>query len=427
MSSSSPISAAPSSTSADAPTTSSSSSSPTPSSSSSSGPSLFSSTTPTDTYTSSSSSSSGPSSSSSATSASTSTSVPPISPSSSTTSSTTISSTSPPPTTSSSEPSSTTTTSTSPSETLSPPAETSSSNPGSSSSNGSTTTPASGTSRGSSTTSAPASVSTVFQTTVIVTDPGGATYTSVSQVTSLVAAAPTGSSTSSGSSSHVGAIVGGIIGGIAGVAALGLLVLFFLRRRKRLSDFDGNFDPDRVVNHTGGGGTLPHVDLAGAEITPYPLGAPGEPPNMAQYHDTGAPGFLPVAAAAGARPPSHYTTSEYTQSSFYPTSPTSASGHAMPDYPGRHPSPGPSLATNSTSYQGTSATGRSAKEREALNARYQNQLGVVNPDIPEGGSSAGGSGEVIQHRDGGRLPVNVEEEGPSEIPPRYDEIPANER
>lgn len=274
------------------------------------------------------------------------------------------------------------------------------------------------------------SISTVIQTTVVVTDPGGAIHTSVYSTTSLVAAAPTGNTNNSSSSSHVGAIVGGTIGGVAGVAALGLLVLFLVRRRRRYSDFDGNFDPDRVVNHTaggGGGGTLPNVDLAGTEITPYPITQPGQPPDMAQYHNTGVPGFLPVGAQ-----PSHYTQSEYTQSSYYPTSPTSASGHtnvAAGEYPGRHPSPGPSLAPTSSTYPTTSVTGRSAKEREALQGRYRTSLGVANPDgLDTAGAGASGSGEVIQHRDGGRLPVAEEqEEGPSEIPPRYDEIPPDER
>lgn len=58
----------------------------------------------------------------------------------------------------------------------------------------------------------------------------------------------------------------------------------------------------------------------------------------------------------------------------------------------------------------------SAKEREALARR-----GVANPS------------EVVQHQDGGRVPQSPEggdgegEEGPSEIPPSYDSIPADER
>lgn len=62
----------------------------------------------------------------------------------------------------------------------------------------------------------------------------------------------------------------------------------------------------------------------------------------------------------------------------------------------------------------------SAKEREALARR-----GVANPT----------PSEVVQHQDGGRVPQREEEgegdgeggEGPSEIPPSYDSIPADER
>lgn len=99
-------------------------------------------------------------------------------------------------------------------------------------------------------------------------------------------------------------------------------------------------------------------------------------------------------------------------------------------FPGgfRGPSPGPS---SSEGWAGPAAAGAavggptafrnpvSAKEREALARR-----GVANPT----------PSEVVQHQDGGRVPQREGEEGegegeegPSEIPPSYDSIPADER
>jgi hypothetical protein len=109
------------------------------------------------------------------------------------------------------------------------------------------------------------------------TGANGQIVTTTIQSTILIT--PSVGPSSGGSKSNTGAIVGGIAGGIAGLVAILLIGLFCWRRnRTRRDDFDGNFDPDRVVRH--GGAT----DLAGAEVTPY------------QYE----PGALGVGAAGAA-------------------------------------------------------------------------------------------------------------------------------
>ncbi|KAH9939835.1 hypothetical protein B0H21DRAFT_756164 [Amylocystis lapponica] len=333
---------------------------------------------------------------------------------------------------------------------LSPSDSLSSSNTGSSSSGSSGSSSASSSSSGSSTSSP--SQSTIIETQTNIcshltclrgTNAQGSAFTStvVSYQTSI-----SNSTDVSTSTSHTGAIVGGVVGGIAGLSIL-VLLLFFLCRRRRRDDFDGNFDPDRVVGVSGrDGATLPPIDLAGADdVTPYqytPQGASS--PEMSQAH---VPAFLAGGLAgagamrpgSGSTPPATSAPSQYSQSqsqSHYPPSssdhyadyaaysgyaqqpqpqpydPRYSLGAAAPANDFRHPSPGPSLAmTNSTGpTQSGSAPGviPSAKEREA--SRGGGGLQVANQD-------------VLQHQDGGRLSATPEEEGPSEIPPRYDSIP----
>ncbi|KIY48806.1 hypothetical protein FISHEDRAFT_58672 [Fistulina hepatica ATCC 64428] len=87
-----------------------------------------------------------------------------------------------------------------------------------------------------------------------------------------------GTSTSGHSSSDTGAIVGGVVGGIAGLALLFAALFFAWRKwgRGRHSEFDGNFDPVRVMR-TDTGGTLPNIELdddgppGAPTLTPYPV------------------------------------------------------------------------------------------------------------------------------------------------------------
>ena len=290
--------------------------------------------------------------------------------------------------------------------------------------------------------------------------------TTVTSIQTITSAAPVGVTPHNDtSSSHTGAIVGGVVGGVGGLALLLLVIFFFVRRRKR-DDFDGNFDPDRVVGLSGrNDGTLPNIDLAGAdEVTPYtynpagPNGTGGAAMDDGSMRQAGnVPAFLAggmagagagaLAAAKGrpgsASPPATSAPSAYSQSqsqSHY--APSSSEPSQYPDYtaynqyaqqgpqgynPGgfaaefqRQPSAGPSSGYTQTG-SGTGSSGQpllggvlpSAKEREA----YQRRTGMTlaNP------------GEVVQHEDAGRVPQPSspeEEEGepPMEVPPRYDQI-----
>lgn len=212
---------------------------------------------------------------------------------------------------------------------------------------------------------------------------------------------------SSGSSSNTGAIVGGVAGGIAGLAAILIIFLFYWRRNRRRDDFDGNFDPDRVVRHVG------DADLAGAEVTPYHYEpgvagttSPSSPTfsgdgSMRQYRESQAllGGNAFQAGAPTATSGSHYA----------PTSSDGASAHPESSGHGRSSSLGSS---------GISQPYRplSAKEREALRQRGEG-LGLASaPEEVEG--------DIIQHSDGGRIIDPAPPSQPREIPPSYDSIPA---
>ncbi len=288
-----------------------------------------------------------------------------------------------------------------------------------------------------------------------------------------------GSSTTSHSTSHTGAIVGGVVGGVGGALLILALIFFLLRRRKR-DDFDGDFDPDRVT-----GGRLPNMDLAGAdEVTPYSY-APGGArvggtggvggSDMSQHH-MDVPAFLAGgiagAGAVGARnrppqssgpsAPSAY--SQQSQSQAPPASQyggSSSDNHTYPDYAAYaayagYPHDAMSIpesppGTNTTSPTSShfpggfhpSAVGGAAPG-EFRDFRHPSP----GPSLPGTGSSSSAGaagvlpsrkemesqrlrvsndpGSVMQHQDGGRLDVTPEEEPMHEIPPSYDSIPRDE-
>lgn len=224
---------------------------------------------------------------------------------------------------------------------------------------------------------------------------------------STIIIVPTGASSSK--SSNTAAIAGGVAGGIAALAAV-IIIFIFYWRRKRPEEFDGNFDPDRVVRHAG------HTDLAGAEVTPYQYEAPSTAlsgptsptfsadSSMRQYRDSQAllGSTYEGVAGATATTGSHYA-------------PTSSDGASVP--------PGSSSHGRSNSY-GSAGLGPgfptaqpyrplSSKELEALRQRGEGGLGLASA-IEEG------EGEVIQHSDGGRVPEpEPPSRPPQEIPPSY--------
>lgn len=271
------------------------------------------------------------------------------------------------------------------------------------------------------TSSSSVSVATTIETSLVIGSNANGAFTQTIVTTNVItpSVTPGSSNSSTSSSSHTGAIAGGVVGGVAAVAIIAFLLWYCLRKRKR-EEFDGDFDPDRVISSPGRGATLPRMDL---DATPYSYNPHDGPDMHAQQqpdHDMaqrsdGATGSLPMGAAV---PPSQYSHSQYSDPQGNQTStsgsqyPPTSHGHGpvtMPsgDYAGV--SPGPSLNTIGTI--------PSAKEREAATDRRR--LHLSNEDY----SGNVGSGSVIQHQDGGRVRLDRTPEEPQrEIPPSYDSI-----
>ncbi|KIJ64189.1 hypothetical protein HYDPIDRAFT_167943 [Hydnomerulius pinastri MD-312] len=369
--------------------------------------------------------------------------APPSSSGSSISSSSVVSSTSaaPPPTTSTPPPTSTTPTSSPPTSTT-PPSNGGTTSSPPSSGNPTSSTPGT-TSTPTTTSQIPSTMTSQIPTTFVSTNAAGSTVVVTTTIATLIPTTVDAPPPSSSSNTHTAAIVGGVVGGVAGIAILALLI-FCVRRRTKKDDFDGDFDPDRVIGHSTGGGTLPQVDLAD-EVTPFPQTYSDHDGSMRQY---GESPYLTAAAAGAGIPgratsplssPSHYSDG----TSYYQGGAGSAEGYPQNNSfmrPGGGPPPGshqqpmnmygaapadwhnprpmtspapstvPSVVTTATS-------ARSAKEREAAGRSAQGMgLGLATQhEAPEG------SGDVVVHQDGGRAPSD-EQPGPREIPPTYDSI-----
>jgi len=243
------------------------------------------------------------------------------------------------------------------------------------------------------------------------------------------------------------------------LGVIGLVLFFFLKRRNNLEDFDGNFDPDRVVGHSTGGGTLPQIDL-GAEVTPFEYGG-GTGPRplsgdvMTQYSESPYTGIAPSHRSMS--PPSQYPASSVDQRLFNQAqrsglvagSESSGSHYGPSSHGGEALAVGGAAAAaagaGAAMYGGHSPNSsisqpQSAKEREAMMQRYgrSGMLGLATQQeedgagggAPQGGGGGGGPREstVVVHSDGGRVNPQEEEEheGPTEIPPAYDSIPADQ-
>lgn len=197
--------------------------------------------------------------------------------------------------------------------------------------------------------------------------------TSVFQVSRTItpsSSATGGSSNGGGSSSNTGAIAGGVVGGVVGLAAIGVLVWWLLRRQKakRISKlFDGNFDPahvgsgrgpdmgvdlDNEAANDGMGGRLAGADIGAGVVSPYPLS--GSSHNTASSYNPYSPaghGYPPST------PPSPPPMSQHSHESQYPS--IYSQYPAMP-MPLGMPQPQPSVSGRTSSGGG----GLSAKERE---------------------------------------------------------------
>jgi len=215
-------------------------------------------------------------------------------------------------------------------------------------------------------------------------------------VTSSVTVPTTISQTHS-SSSNTGAIVGGAVGGVVGLAIV-FLLLFCLYRRKKTSEFDGNWDPDSNLERPG---TLPQMDLdlTGADAQPRPFDLTSTAPS---HYTNLSGGALLATGAYGAREMGQTgAPSVLSSGSRYPES-----DHG---YGGGGSSSGGGMG-------GFNAV--SVKQREAQGTSHPGAPGVfglANPDEAEENAP------VVVHRDAGRLAA-----GP-DIPPTYDSIPIDGR
>ncbi|EIN08119.1 hypothetical protein PUNSTDRAFT_144542 [Punctularia strigosozonata HHB-11173 SS5] len=244
------------------------------------------------------------------------------------------------------------------------------------------------------------SQTSVSTTVFVTTNAQGRATTVTEQSTQIVLSTQTASSSNnSGGSSDTGAIVGGVVGGVAAIL-LALLLLWWLRRRRSKDNFDGNFDPDRVVRHSGGA----NLDLGeAAQVEPYTLGVGG---NTNTSPSATSAGFAGMGAGAGA---------EMTQYGDQRTSLAHSHSMTSASHSGSGPSQGYAPAA-AAGYYGGSSTSQSgshpmsAKEREAQRLRVANDTS---------GQSAGGPSGVYVHSDGGRIPEEVEQSPPNEIPPTH--------
>lgn len=267
------------------------------------------------------------------------------------------------------------------------------------------------------------SVATTVPTTITSTNSyGSTTVITTHTYTTTPVAVPTPSPVNN--SSNTGAIVGGVVGGLAVIALLGLL-FFWLRRRRRRSQFDGNFDPDRIVPHPSGDGTnRPQIDLGDENvITPFDDNMREYGASSLQGAGTAGTGVGVGAAAAGAD-------TRRTSSQPSPSLQPSATGASHSDDPFQgfiRPGPGEGeqrmygtqqtdpthhLLTSPASSVGASSSGRVMKEQEVAVGRQGPSLSTQQEVDGEGSG-------VVQHRDAGQA---LGEEGGElrDVPPAYE-------
>lgn len=199
------------------------------------------------------------------------------------------------------------------------------------------------------------------------------------------------------------------------------------------------------MGHSSGGGTLPQIDLH-EEVTPFEYGAPGlGEPGMTQYGDSpyyaSGPEVGMASSARSMNTPSHYPNSS-SENAMFNQQPGSGPGTGS-DTSGSHYGPSiygggaaggaaAAMRVPSPTSSASQSQPRSAKEREAMTQRYGRSgiLGLATQHEEGNAANADSDGdagdEVVVHSDGGRVHPD-EEQGPREIPPAYDSIPADER
>jgi len=292
-------------------------------------------------------------------------------------------------------------------------------------------------------TSSTPTATTIISTQFVTTNSQGSPTTifSTSTSTGLAPVAPVTTHKSS-SNTHVGAIAGGVVGGVAGLAII-LLAAWFISKRRKRDNFDGDFDPDSIAGpvRRGGRQSLVPEGPSGAEVTPFVMqNEPRGPvlPQMGEY-GSGIPAAL-VAGGAAPHPAQSYSSpsdggypqseGSYLPNPYPPSSDRSdyASGQGRQDYLVGNPPGSPTQATTSVYSQFSQP--RSAKEREAYTQRFGAAGGSGQRPLMLATSSEEESSSVIVHQDGGRVPVNNDnndDEVEREIPPTYDSLPEVER
>lgn len=180
--------------------------------------------------------------------------------------------------------------------------------------------------------------------------------------------------------------------------AIVFLLLFCLYRRKKTSEFDGDWDPDRNLERPG---TLPQMDLdlTGADAQPRPFDLTSTAPS---HYTNSSGGALLAGGAYGGR--------EMGQTGA-PSVLSSGSRYPESDY-------GHGVGGSSSGGGMGGFNAVSLKQREAQGTAHAGTPGVfglANPDEAEEDAA------VVVHRDAGRLAA-----GP-EIPPTYDSIPIEGR
>ncbi|KAI0246275.1 hypothetical protein BJV78DRAFT_1364945 [Lactifluus subvellereus] len=325
-------------------------------------------------------------------------------------------------------------------------------------------TPGSNTSPAQNPSAVPAVVSTtstsIYTSLVVTTAPDGEIVTST--LYSTIVIYPSLAVSGSGGSSNTGAIAGAVAGGIGSLTVLLFLGLLFWRRKRRRDcdeQFDGTFDPARVLRDSTG-----HTDLTG--VTPYsyepgegggaasgPSGRPRSPTSsressMRKYHESQAllgANMLDMGAgmATGTSGSRYDATPSFSDSSSSRKPPSigarsnSLGGGAGPS--AGFPVPQP--------YRPLSAKERRRQEQDGFvplvkpwdgevevvqrphSERITMHVPIVSGDppqvpanVPEDGPRVG----VIQHSDGGRVDSGVAVSPPREIPPSYESIPGND-
>ncbi|KAI6161052.1 hypothetical protein EDD17DRAFT_1759715 [Pisolithus thermaeus] len=280
-------------------------------------------------------------------------------------------------------------------------------------------------------------------------------------VTTVPSTTTVSTQSSSSSSTPIAAIVGGVVGGVVVLVVIAFLI-YFIRRRSSGNEFDRNFEPDRVINQSGRGDTLPQLDLSDEAniITPFDAYAADGDEGMRQHNQPPFASGPPLIGVTGTQAqqqmpsssvPPNSASYDSDDQSYLQGAGGSASGNFSRQSPLARPPQGASLPAGhfaqpkqSFMYDSAladwhaprlslslppsmvpsaSASSGSAKEGDAAGDRGTYGLGLAPQCEPleRSESPLGPTGEmVVVHQDAGRALEEVDI--PREIPPAYDSI-----